>query len=309
MHVVINGWYAGASGAGSGQYVDHLLGVLAAQDHSICWTLLLPEAHTAQAQAGVTIVRRSLPRLPRQLQKVWWEQVTVPRVAQSLHADVLWVPYWAAPWWQPTPVVVTVHDLIPLLLPENRGGLPNRLYTRLVAMTARKSSRILTVSHASKRDIVTHLHVPESRVAAVWHGPNQEGASVPSAAEIDSVRTKYGLPARYFLYLGGFEARKNLLGILQGYATYLQKGGDAQVKLVIAGKLPGVESALTPDPRRMARESGVLEHVCFPGFIDEQDKAAVYAGATAFLFPSRYEGFGMMLLEAMQASAPVITSA
>lgn len=309
LHVVVNGWFLGAKGAGSGQYIDALLTTLAANQQNVRWTLLLPADANVAPPAGVQIVETRLPPLPRQLQKLWWEQVTVPHAANALRADVLWVPYWAAPWWQPVPTVVTVHDLIPMLLLENRGGILNRTYTRLVAATAKKSSRIIAVSHAGKRDIVAYLGVSAEKVQVAWHGPNQENVAHPAGEEVASARSRYNLPERYFLYLGGFEARKNLTGILQGYARYLQQGGAPEVKMVIAGRLPREESAFTPDPRRMARDLDIETQVHFPGFIDEADKPALYAGAIGFLFPSKYEGFGMMLLEAMQSGAPVITAA
>lgn len=309
LHVAVNGWYVGAQGAGSGQYVDRLLEAMAGADETVRWSVLLPTGVNVALPAGVQMIRKTLPPLPRQLQKLWWEQVTVPNAARALKADALWVPYWAAPWWQPVSTVVTVHDLIPLLLPENRGGYFNRAYTRLVAATAKKSSQIIAVSHAGKRDIVAHLGVADAKVRVVWHGPNLEAAPSPTVEQIYAVRTKYALPQRYFLYLGGFEVRKNLAGILGGYARYLQQGGSPEVKVVIAGKLPREDSAFTPDPRRIASELGIADQVVFSGFIDEEDKAVLYAGATAFLFPSKYEGFGMMLLEAMQFSAPAITSA
>ena len=80
------------------------------------------------------------------------------------------------------------------------------------------------------------------------------------------------------------------------------------MQLVLAGKLPHADSAFFPDPQRLVRQLELTEHVCFIGWVEEEDKAALNAGATAFLFPSSYEGFGMMVLEAMAAGTPVITS-
>jgi glycosyltransferase involved in cell wall biosynthesis len=116
------------------------------------------------------------------------------------------------------------------------------------------------------------------------------------------------LPDRYFLYLGGYDARKNVATTLAAYARYLELGGDPSVKLVLAGQLPREDTLFTPDPRRQSAALGLGDAVLFPGPIDEIDKAALYAGATAFVFPSLYEGFGMMVLEAMAAGTPVITS-
>lgn len=308
MHIAVNGWFLGTDTAGSGQYLHHLLRALPAADASVRWSLLVPEGVTAPEFAGVEVVRRSLPPLPRQLRKVWWEQVTVPRAAKELRADALWTPYWASPLWQSVPTVVTVHDLIPLLLPLYRGAILNRAYTRLVVASARRATSVITVSQASKRDIVTHLGIPAERVHVVWHGVNQEERSTPGEEDKARVAAKYGLAGRYFLYLGGFDSRKNVVGIVQGYARYLALGGDATVRLVIAGKLPTVETSFAPNPRAKAKALGIEQHVDFIGFVDEADKAALYAGSAAFVFPSLYEGFGMMALEAQQFGSPVITS-
>ena len=348
MHILINGWFAGQDTAGSGQYIDHLLAHLPRQAANHRFTVLLPQGKQGlgmgtrgsthggsrpdqppipNLQSLPSSHRRAipLPRLPRNLAKLWWEQITVPLAAHRLGVDVLWVPYWAAPLWRPVPIVVTVHDLIPILLPDYRGGLLQRLYFSLVSLTARRAAAVITVSQASVRDVVGHLNVPGTRVFAVHHGPNQDfspqkrkehkEAARGSKEErdkghLDAVREKHNLPARYFLYLGGFDARKNVAGILQAYTRYLEKGGDPAVKLVIAGKLPETDTNFAPDPRRIAADLGLpQEQVHFTGWVDDADKPALYALATAYLFPSHYEGFGMMVLEAMAAGTPVITSA
>ena len=340
MHIVVSGWFWGQPNTGSGQYLHRLLPNLAERKASedasgqnsptqqpygkgpVRYTLLLPKTPKTNEyiyslspnSTPLTTVVSPPPRLPRQLAKLYWEQVTVPRCAQRLGADLLLVPYWAAPLWQPTPTVVTVHDLIPLLLPSYRGGLPGRLYTRLVSNTARRCSAVLTVSEASRRDIIDHLGLPEQRVFSVHHGPNSEDgeeareAGDPNLPRHRQVARKYSLPERYFLYLGGFDVRKNVLGIVRAYRRYLDLGGDPAVQLVLAGKLPPADTAFFPDPQRLVNQLDLTDQVCFIGWVGEEDKAPLYAGATAFLFPSSYEGFGMMLLEAMAAGTPVITS-
>jgi glycosyltransferase involved in cell wall biosynthesis len=310
LHIAINGWFVGHATAGSGQYIHHLLTHLPRRPKPAQLSLLVPPeaAQYATGFAGVTPIVVSPPALPGALRKLWWEQVSVPQAARQLRADLLWVPYWAAPAWQPCPIAVTVHDLIPALLPAYRGGIHHRLYTALVSWTARRSASILTVSHASAHDITQHLAIPAERVHVVYHGPNQEGAPQPTTAELAAVRQRYALPDRYFLYLGGFDRRKNVDTTLAAYARYRALGGDPTVKLVLAGQLPAQDSAFAPDPRRQAATHGVMNAVIFCGRVEEADKAAIYAQATAFVFPSLYEGFGMMVLEAMAAGTPVITS-
>lgn len=310
LHVVVNGWFLGQSAAGSGQYTDHLLTHLPLADPRTRWTVLCPGRPAAALPAHPQLVCQSIPliSLPRQLAKLWWEQVTMPRQARKLGADVLWIPYWAAPWWQPIPTVVTVHDLIPLLLADYRGGQLNRLYTRLVSATARRADRVLTVSLASARDIASHLDIPARDIVPVHHGPNQAGHFTPDPTTTQTIRAKYGLPQRYFLYLGGFDVRKNVAGILAAYARFLERGGDPDIGLVIAGKLPDAHTKFAPDPRRLAADLGLLDKITFTGWVDEADKPGLYALSLGFLFPSHYEGFGMMVLEAMQAGTPVVTS-
>ncbi len=315
MHIAINGWFVGQPLTGSGQYIHRLLENLPKYGPAHRYSLLLPGDRSADLCVwtdqwpGVTVLSVPVPPLPERLSKLWWEQVAVPRASRQIEADVLWVPYWAAPLWQPAPVVVTVHDVIPLLLPEYRGNLLNRLYTGLVSHTARRSAAIITVSQASARDIVLHLRVPGERVFAVHHGPNLELGQSSDKAMLAALRERYGLPERFFLYLGGFDVRKNLTSVLQAYRQFLVKGGDPAVELVIAGKLPGRSSRFFPDPQAVARDLGIREAVHFIGWVAEEDKPALYSMATALVFPSLYEGFGMMVLEAMGAGCPVITSA
>ncbi len=315
MHILINGWFVGQSTAGSGQYVEHLLAYLPRQAPQTRFSLLLPVAksatlaHWQDRWPGIELVPHTLPPLPKNLAKLWWEQVTVPQIARRLAADLLWVPYWAAPYWQPIPVAVTVHDLIPYLLPAYRGGLLQRVYTALVAYTARRAAAVITVSHASARDVIQHLHIPSERVHVVYHGPNQGSTEPPDAEWLAAIRQKYSLPERYFLYLGGFDARKNVAATLHAYQRYLARGGDPAVKLVIAGRLPQIDSAFAPDPQKIAAELNLLNQIQFGGFVPDADKPALYALSTAYIFPSLYEGFGMMVLEAMGAGTPVVTSA
>ncbi len=313
LHVAVNGWFVGRADAGSGQYTDHLLAYLPQVAPQIRWTVLTPEGIAPPphilSHLLPQLTFQSIPLLPlsMNLAKVWWEQVTVPRLAKQLGAELLWVPYWAAPWWQPMPTVVTIHDLIPLLLPAYRGGWLNRLYTRLVSATARRADRVLTVSQASAQDITAHLGIPAQRITPVHHGPNQE-ATAAQAFDAAKVRAKYGLPDRYFLYLGGFDIRKNVDTLLVAYKRFLEKGGDPDVKLVIAGKAPDRPTQFAPDPRPLAGGLGLSDKIIFTGWVDEADKPALYALSLGYLFPSRYEGFGMMVLEAMQAGTPVVTS-
>ncbi len=298
MDVLISGWFWGEKQTGSGQYLHRLFDAL----HEIAprdrfRLLLKPNARAAPPGALAARLR-----LRGNLTKLWFEQVTAPRAAAASGASVLHVPYWAPPAFSPVPTVVTIHDLIPRILPEYRGNLMVRTYTALVSLTARRAALILTDSEASRRDIMSHLGIPSDRVRRIWLAADRRYRP-SNREEMDRVRRKYGLPRSYLLYLGGFDVRKNLRTLVEAW----KMAGLQDVNLVVAGKLPGKDSPFTPDPRRLAAEAGA-EGIVFPGWIDEEDKPGVYSGATAFLFPSIYEGFGLPVLEAMSCRTPVIAS-
>ncbi len=317
MHIIVNGWFWGDETSGSGQYLHYLIAHLPPLllDVESKITLVVPQREdegSSQTEpislpAKVALHPIPLPRLPRQLAKLWWEQITLPRVARAGNAKLLWVPYWAAPLWQPIPTVVTIHDIIPHLLPAYQGGRPQKLYTRLVTSSAQRAEAIVTVSQASHRDVITHLNVDPAKVHAVLSGPNDSASDALSTSSAQ-VREKYALPERFFLYIGGFDVRKNVVTVVRGYQAYLQKGGDPDVKLVVAGKLPKQPSDFFPDITSAVQTAGLEESVHFCGFVDEVDKPMLYQLSVGYLFPSLYEGFGMTVIEAMNAGTPVLTS-
>jgi glycosyltransferase involved in cell wall biosynthesis len=175
----------------------------------------------------------------------------------------------------------------------------------LVAIAARRADAIIADSECSKRDIVRFLDVDASRVHVVYLAANKRYQRVIDTA---SVSQKYSLPAKYLLYLGGFDQRKNVRVIIQAFAQ-LREFYDAGYRLVFAGVNLGQDSEFFPNPQRIARKAGLPDDaIQFTSWVDEADKPALYSGATAFLFPSLYEGFGLPPLEAMACGVPVISS-
>ncbi len=307
MRIALSGWFWNQPATGSGQYLRHLVEQLLLLFPENEWVLFAPPDRFGDQVAFAAWRTHPLPAPPGPVGKVWWEQVSLPRAARAVQADLLHVPYWASPWWNPLPTVVTVHDLIPLLLPAYRGGLTGRLYTALVRAASARVAYLLTDSECSRRDILQQLQVQPARVQAI---PLAVGDAYGPASHPDdeSIRRKLGVKPGYLLYLGGFDRRKNLRAVFQAFAGVYRRLGAA-ARLVVAGRLPPADTAFTPDPRRLWRESGIPEEaVCFTGFIAEADKAALYRGARVFLFPSHYEGFGLPPLEALTCGIPVVGS-
>jgi len=325
--VVVNGWFWGQLATGSGQYLHALARHLPQIEASESYTLVLPKARfpdepldSLKTPDSWRSLRVATPfdRVNENLAKVWFEQVAFPSACRQAKADVAFVPYWGSPGWRPCLTAVTVHDLIPLMLPAYRGGVSQRLYTRLVSWTARRAGVVLTDSQASRQDIIQHLHIPEERIHAVLLAAGEQYRPIVDPAELRRVREKYQLPERFILYLGGFDVRKNVPRLVQAYARFLQaqdfgglgrppKSKDVPT-LVIAGKLPAADTEFTPDPRRLVIEEGIVDQVQFTGWVDEANKPALYSLASLFVFPSLYEGFGLPVAEAAACGTAVVTS-
>ncbi|MBM4465119.1 MAG: glycosyltransferase family 4 protein [Chloroflexi bacterium] len=295
MRIGINALFLGRPDTGSGQYTQNLLEALTKVDPTNEYLPFSPGPAPPTSNIQYPISNPA---------KLWFEQVSFPRVCR--HLDLAHVPYFASPLFPTVPTVVTVHDLIPLILPAYRGSLLVRLYTRLVAAAARKAEAVITVSLASQRDIVRCLHIPPERVHVTYEAAGDVFQPVEDEAQLAVVCQKYALPERYLLYLGGFDQRKNLSTLLRAFALLVHR--QPLARLVIAGQLPARDSPLFPDPGRLAGELGVEEKVIFTAWVPEEDKPALFSGAVAFVFPSLYEGFGLPPLEAMACGTPVIVS-
>lgn len=312
MRILINGWFLNQPNTGSGQYVRQLAAHLPAIAPQHDYFLIVPDGRSFQVIDLASNFQ--LPREASNLQlptsnfrKLLFEQSIIPRAANALRANVIHVPYWAPPLRARVPIVVTIHDIIPLLLKEYRGGPLVRLYTGLAVAAARGATLILTDSDAARRGIIQHIGVPESRVRTIYLAVDPKFTPRPNPVDRAAVRKQYDLPDDYVLYLGGFDPRKNVEAALQVY-TWGQAAIGYDYPLVLAGRLPDKADGFWSDPRAIARQIEVEDVVRFIGEVAEEDKVALYQGATAFLYPSRYEGFGLPVLEALACGVPVVGS-
>lgn len=307
MRIAINAWFLNRPGTGSGQYLQNLLREMPAAAPDLNLLLVAPEDRFGETSLGPQVELWPVPSQRGQgaLGKVWFEQVEFPRICRRWQADLAHVPYWGSPLWLSVPTIVTIHDLIPLLLPAYRGGPAVRLYTRLVSASARRAAAVLTDSQASKRDIEVHLRLPSERVECVYLAVGGQFHPQPSADD-ESIRRRYHLPPRYVLYLAGHDPRKNVASLVEAFATVAR--ADDDVTLVIGGNLPEKADPLFYDPRPLVSALGLDSVVRFPGWVDEAHKPALLRGAACAVFASRYEGFGLPVLEALGCGTPVVAS-
>jgi glycosyltransferase involved in cell wall biosynthesis len=313
--VAFNGWFWTQTRAGSGQYLQQLAPALARMPDGPQIIVYAPARRESSDEASATdggafrVIPLHTPfdRVSENLAKLWFEQIAVPRACRRDGVDILHVPYWATPARCVSPVVTTVHDVIPIVLPAYRASIPVKLYTRFVTWTMRRSALVLADSAASGDDILRTVKLPAERLRIVHLAVGPQYQPCEDPARLDAMRERYRLPRQFVLYLGGFDQRKNVPHMIRAYSRLVGNHASAP-DLVVAGRLPDQHSTFFPDPRAAARQAGVNDRVRFIGEVAEDDKPALYSLATCFVFPSLYEGFGLPVLEAMACGAPVVTS-
>ena len=307
MHIVLNGWFWDQPNTGSGQYLRYLLRALRRVAPELQLTLVLPPQQQPAKDVPPTVDVVIAGGSRGNLGKVLFEQRVFPQAAGRVKADLVHVPYWGPPLSSPAPLITSVLDVIPLALPEYSQGFKQHLYTSLVTAAARGSAHVITISNAAKDDIVQHLSIPPEQITTT-HLAVDEAYHPRMGAEADAaVREKYHLPERYVLYLGGFDVRKQVNQLLLAY-TYVGPSEGENAPLVIAGQEPQWGTPMFPDLRQYAAELQITDYVQWIGRVDEADKPSLYRMADVFVFPSRYEGFGLPVLEAMASGTPVVAN-
>jgi glycosyltransferase involved in cell wall biosynthesis len=168
---------------------------------------------------------------------------------------------------------------------------------------ARRSNCILTVSEASKRDILHFFNVPPAKIVVVYNAIDEHFWETPPEEDVARVRERYQLDHQFVLYVGNIKPHKNLVRLIEAFAE-LRKSGFEQVKLLIIGD----EISRLPALRRSVHRHKLHKHVRFLGYLPDRTLAILYRLAAVFVFPSLYEGFGLPPLEAMASGTPVVTS-
>jgi glycosyltransferase involved in cell wall biosynthesis len=287
---------------GIGTYIRNLLRQLARLDRDTEYVLLCQEPDLGVAAQLGPNFRGVLEPSPNYSLR---EQIHVPWVIMREKPDVYHAPHYVLPAGVRCRKVVTIHDCIHLMFPQY---LPNRAayaYARTTMWAAaRRSDRILTVSEASKRDILHFFNVSPDKVGVISNAIDDRFAVAPRDEDVARVRERYQLDQRFVLYVGNIKPHKNLVRLIEAFAELRTREGLDDVKLLIIGD----EMSKLPALRRAVHRLKLHKHVRFLGYVPDETLAILYRLATVFVFPSLYEGFGLPPLEAMASGAPVVTS-
>jgi glycosyltransferase involved in cell wall biosynthesis len=285
---------------GIGTYIRNLLRQLARIDRDTEYVLLSREADlgiAAQLGPNFRSVREPSPNYSVR------EQIHVPWVLRRERPDVYHAPHYILPAAVRCRSVVTIHDCIHLMFPQY---LPNKVayaYARTsMWAAARRSDRILTVSEASKRDILHLFNVKPEKIVVVHNAIDEHFSATPSEEHVARIRERYQLDHKFVLYVGNIKPHKNLVRLIEAFSQLRRTHDD--LKLLIIGD----EISKLPALRRAVHSHKLHKYVRFLGYLKDDTLTVLYRLASVFVFPSLYEGFGLPPLEAMASGTPVVTS-
>ena len=301
LHIAIDAHSVGSGLGGNETYATNLIEALAEIDSVNRYTLYVTKNAAIERFADRwpnVELRQTLPHTP--LVRI---PVTLSLELRRRPVDILHVQYTSPPF-TPCPVVNTIHDLSFEHLPETfkrRSWRQMRLTIRRSAQTA---TQIITDSNFSREDILRTYKLSPDRVTATPLAASGKFKPVEDPSEIRRVRQRYGIDGDYILTVGSIQPRKNLPRLISAFAALCREGAIRPLPtLVIVGK----RGWLYEETLHAAENSQVKEQILFTDYVPESDLSALYTGATCFVYPSYFEGFGIPPLEAMRCGTPTIT--
>jgi len=285
-------------GAGIHKYSSRLLRHLPQQAPQFRYRAFVMD-RAYEPPAGVEVIR-SQRLSSRPASRILWEQTRVAQEARQL--DLLHGFAYALPVLSRTPAVVTVHDLTFLLFPEAFPKSKQLYLARITAHSCRRARAVIADSQATADDLQRLLDVPAAKIHVIYTGVDEEYHPLPQD-EVELYRQQKGWPQEFILMVGTLEPRKNHLGLIKAYARYRELARTPLPLLIGGGK-----GWFFAQIFQQVKALGLEDSVHFLGFVPSEELPWLYNAATLFVYPSRYEGFGLPVAEAMRCGTPVITS-
>lgn len=288
-----------AARTGTEQYTWELLAALGAIDRTNQYRLYCNQRPRTLPPLPSRFALEALP-FPRA-----WTHARLSLEMCARPPDVLFVPAHALPMIPAPRSVVTIHDLGFEHHPEAHT-LAQRIYHPLFTrLSARRATRIIAISEATKRDLIRFYGTPADKIAVIYHGVHPRFRPVADSADRQAIQGRYGITQPYFLFVSTVQPRKNVARLIEAFArAHDELPPSQQPELVLAGKRGWLTEAI----ERRAAELNVADAVRFVGYVSDADLPALLSGAMAYVVPSLFEGFGMTVLEAQACGTPVLAS-
>ncbi len=305
MRIGINARFLCHPHTGIGQYTRRLLEALSRLDSQNEYLLFTPKLSTLALGENFRQIRIPERRsFSAALRKADWEYRLLPGEAKKLQLQLLHFPYPSRPLFGlGVPTLVTVHDVIPWVLPEHRSRLRSRLLHAYVAQALKGADHLLTVSEFSKGEMLELFSLPSSSVTVTPLAPTLPKTPLPQA-----LSSRLRRP--FLLYVGGYDLRKNVPLLMEAYQKFVANHHALDLVLVGAqGK--GLEAFLTSAHQQKIAGRFPLRpkgQIVLTPPLSSQELACLYSQAKAFVHASFYEGFNLPLADALQAGIPAVVS-
>lgn len=248
------------------------------------------------------------------IRKIWWEKYLLPKKVKKDQCDVF-ISLYQCPTIMPNEVkhLMVVHDIVPKLFPEYLNNSRKKKYWNLTEEAIGAADKIISISHKTEKDLIRHLEITPGKITTTYIDVDRIYKKKVSREKSKKVLKKYKLKPGYIYNGGGLEVRKNTEGVIRAYKILYEKNKKEHFikdfhKLVISGKLLPQLAPLTTDAEKLVKELNLTKQVKLLDFVEQENLPAIYKNASMFVYPSRYEGFGMPVLEAMSQGVPTITA-
>ncbi len=289
---------------GIGYFTSETFRLLTAQykEHQFYFLFDRPYDETFVFSSNVKPIVVNPPARHPLLWKFWYD-IKIPFILKKIKADVFVSPDGFCSLTTKIPQCLIVHDLGFLHLPDAYKQTHLAFYKRYTPYFLKKAKQVVTVSHFSKKDIITQYNIAGEKISIVYSAV-KENFHPLGLEEKKSIKEKYTEGMEFFIYTGAIQPRKNLVNLLKAFSLF-KKRQRSNWKLVLAGRLAWKNN----DFLALLKTYKYRQDVIITGYIPESELVLLTGSAYAMIYPSLFEGFGVPVLEAMKSEVPVLTSA
>ena len=306
MRIGINALYSISSGVGGMEtYLENIITCILRRDKENYYVIFANEKNYESFNVEQSNCEKVLCSVKKGLgaRKIFWEQCILPFQAAKNKIDILFSPAYISPAFLSCKSVVTIHCMKYSHHPEDFDKFILPYLKLFIPLSARRSDRIITVSHHTKSELVENLNLNDKKVSVIYYGVAQE-FNLDSGFDVkNELSHKYNIKDKYILSVAALKSHKNVLSVIKAFSV-LKRKYSLEHKLVLVGQGGKQLSEMNEVVRELSLESDVL----FVGGVPNEKLPPLYCGADLFVFLSLYESFGMPLTEAMACGTPVISS-
>ncbi len=232
----------------------------------------------------------------------WWFEMSIPRILKKEKPDVFFSPDGYCSLTTDIPTVMITHDIAHVHYPDQLPNQVLKYYNKYVPQFLQKADHIITVSEATKKDIAKTYGIDDKKMEVIYNGCGEEFKPVNVHTQQD-IRKKYSDGEPYFFYIGSINPRKNIHRLIEAFDIFKKQSGS-KTKLVIGGRFAWKPQIIENAYQNAAHQSDIV----FLDYVEKEELPKILGSATALVYVSVFEGFGIPILEAMQCEVPVITS-